>query len=766
MLNTHSNNKKVKSGSLLGQYLLIFFVTAFVPAIVACFSLFFSFRTLKEEIINSNQAATRLIQQSFDIKINELNNMMLYISEEPALTRYSLQNAPIRAIDTLNQLVSLQECLNDIIITSESDSTFYSSNGKIKETALIYHSFITDLIANNYSLQDWCEQLSTVTVPFFWPTNALDNTPKYLYLFSPASANFQYNSEASTRTAALLIYQEFIHDLFRSSQTIMEENVLLLNSNFEVLSFLAPQATTEDIRNICALLKHSPQAIQKGYLESEDHNLVFVSHSPETDLYYVRFLSKTIAYQSVYQTQTLTMVILVLAFIIGIFLIFWGTKRSYFPIRSLAEWIIDKQPEKSDVKNELVLFKQAYEDTFEKNVALSETMNLSMQGLINHLLTSLIQGNFTTREAFLNACNNLGIYLDKAFYCVCSILFEQSIEEDNESCYDFTQLIIIIKSALPDDVYLLVKDMLFSQKAILLFNSDCEDPFYYQGLIADIKKNLLEHAGLITSIGVGSLIDSYEQVGKSYLESVNALDYRMIYGKDCLITPDMYQSHLSESAYPTDDLKHLHAALLACDANSSLDSIHRMYKYIKSPGCSLQVAKYVCYDIFSALKKIPVLANMGYSSDLSQNLHITRLVNFDTIDDFFLALIDIVKKTLCSTEFHLDENSSDIGQQMVQYIHAHCFHYDSQINTMAEHFHISPQHMRKLFKNHAGIGLSDYISQLKLEKCMQLLRETDMSMNEIVVEIGNTDVSGFMRFFKKNTNQTPGQYRKMYRENN
>ena len=49
---------------------------------------------------------------------------------------------------------------------------------------------------------------------------------------------------------------------------------------------------------------------------------------------------------------------------------------------------------------------------------------------------------------------------------------------------------------------------------------------------------------------------------------------------------------------------------------------------------------------------------------------------------------------------------------------------------------------------------------------MQLLRETDMSMNEIVVEIGNTDVSGFMRFFKKNTNQTPGQYRKMYRENN
>jgi len=765
MLKNTNTKKKIKSGSLFGQYLLVFFVTAFVPATVACFSLFFSFRTIKEEIMNSNQAATRLIQQSLDIKINELNNMMLYISSEPTLTRYALENDPLGAIDTLNQLVSLQECLNDIILASENDTAVYSSNGKIRKNALVYHNFITDLIAHNYSLQEWSAQLNTVTKPFYWPTNALDNTPKYLYWFSPVSANFQYNSGASTRTAALLIYQDFIHDLFRSSQTTMEENVLLLNSDFEVLSFLAPQATTEDIRNICTLLKHFPQSVQRGYLESEDHNLIFVSRSPETDLYYVRFLSKAIAYQSVYQTQTMTIFILVFALIIGIFLIFWGTKRSYFPIRTLADWILDKQPEKSGVKNELALFKQAYEDTFEKNAALSETMNLSMQGLINHLVTSLIQGNFSTHEAFLNACNNLSIHLDKPYYCVCNILFEQSIEENNESNYDFTQLIVIIKSALPDDVFLLVKDMLFSQKAILLFNSASNDPTFYRGLIADIKKNLLEHAGLITSIGVGSIMDSYELVGKSYLESVNALDYRMIYGKDCLITPDMYQSHLSEVTYPTDDLKYLDASLLACDAASALDSIHRMYKFTKSPGCSLQVAKYVCYDIFSALKKIPVFANMGYTSNLSQNLHITRLVDFDTIDDFFVSLTDIVKKTLCSTELRNEETSSDIGQQMVQYIHEHCFHYDFQINTMAEHFRISPQHMRKLFKSHTGIGLSDYISQLKLEKCMQLLRETDMSMNEIVVEIGNTDVSGFMRFFKKNTNQTPGQYRKMHHKN-
>lgn len=140
------------------------------------------------------------------------------------------------------------------------------------------------------------------------------------------------------------------------------------------------------------------------------------------------------------------------------------------------------------------------------------------------------------------------------------------------------------------------------------------------------------------------------------------------------------------------------------------------------------------------------------------------MINFDTIDDFFQNLFNIVQCFIDSTAQPSEDTATNIDQQLVHYINEHCFEYDFQIQTMADHFGISPQHMRKLFKNSMHIGLSDYISKLKLEKCMQLLRETDMNMNEIVVEIGNTDVSGFIRFFKKNTNMTPGEYRKCHQK--
>ena len=71
--------------------------------------------------------------------------------------------------------------------------------------------------------------------------------------------------------------------------------------------------------------------------------------------------------------------------------------------------------------------------------------------------------------------------------------------------------------------------------------------------------------------------------------------------------------------------------------------------------------------------------------------------------------------------------------------------------------------MRKIFREYTGIGISDYVTNIKMEKAMQLLRETDTNVQEIVTAIGNTDASAFIRLFKKKTGMTPGQYRKANR---
>ena len=90
---------KVSNISLFKQYLLLFFIIAFIPVFISCTSFYFSYRALKNEVIHSNQASTRLIQQSLDSKIKELDKIIQIIKKDSTLTRYALKKSSFQAVE-------------------------------------------------------------------------------------------------------------------------------------------------------------------------------------------------------------------------------------------------------------------------------------------------------------------------------------------------------------------------------------------------------------------------------------------------------------------------------------------------------------------------------------------------------------------------------------------------------------------------------------------------------------------------------------------
>jgi AraC-like DNA-binding protein len=304
--------------------------------------------------------------------------------------------------------------------------------------------------------------------------------------------------------------------------------------------------------------------------------------------------------------------------------------------------------------------------------------------------------------------------------------------------------------------------MLLDRKIILVLCSDTDDTDLYCQVMTDLKNRILEQENLLTSIGMGSFYDSFDMVGKSYLDSVNALDYRMVYGKDCLITPDIYNNNtpgISDS-YPSADLELLDASLASQNAEMAGTVISRINANIKLKSYSLHISKYICYDIFSIFRKYADFSDLGNGCTISQILDITSLVSYDTVDDFFSGLQDLIQTKFQPAPAPRPLSQGHIGQQLLEYTDSHCLSCDFQIKNMAEHFDITPQYMRKLFKNHTGLNISEYVSTKRLERAMELLAGTDMPLQDIVVEIGNSDISGFVRFFKQKTGLTPGQYRK------
>ena len=68
----------------------------------------------------------------------------------------------------------------------------------------------------------------------------------------------------------------------------------------------------------------------------------------------------------------------------------------------------------------------------------------------------------------------------------------------------------------------------------------------------------------------------------------------------------------------------------------------------------------------------------------------------------------------------------------------------------------------KLFKTHTGQTFNNYVNQIRIEKSTQLLRETQISIIDISLEVGFNNPGYFTLTFKKFVNMTPRAYRVQY----
>ncbi len=114
-------------------------------------------------------------------------------------------------------------------------------------------------------------------------------------------------------------------------------------------------------------------------------------------------------------------------------------------------------------------------------------------------------------------------------------------------------------------------------------------------------------------------------------------------------------------------------------------------------------------------------------------------------------------------EFHYGE--TDVRQRIAESVEFMKGHLREPLNvaTLAALVNLSRSHYTTLFRRVMGYAPQSYLNHLRMQRAVQLLNTTELSVKQIGDQLGFSDQFYFSRAFKRMHNHSPSEHRRLYR---
>lgn len=126
-------------------------------------------------------------------------------------------------------------------------------------------------------------------------------------------------------------------------------------------------------------------------------------------------------------------------------------------------------------------------------------------------------------------------------------------------------------------------------------------------------------------------------------------------------------------------------------------------------------------------------------------------------------VIELIVKIFRRMDVKMDNapsmHKSKIIDAALAYLHEN-YSMHISVSDLAAHMFLSRDYFSKLFRSTAGMTVTAFLKQLRINEACRLLLESDQSVAEIARYCGFHDMKHFYSAFRSQTGKTPGEYRR------
>lgn len=137
--------------------------------------------------------------------------------------------------------------------------------------------------------------------------------------------------------------------------------------------------------------------------------------------------------------------------------------------------------------------------------------------------------------------------------------------------------------------------------------------------------------------------------------------------------------------------------------------------------------------------------------------YLVKPLSFEDLNDTLQNAVKRLESEIAETQ-----SFDDITSKAIKYIKANIQNENLSRTEISNYLGITPQHFSAVFKKQTGRSFISYVTELKINYAIELLKDPFYRIYEIRNMCGFKDSNYFTTLFKKHTGYTPADYRRHF----
>lgn len=269
----------------------------------------------------------------------------------------------------------------------------------------------------------------------------------------------------------------------------------------------------------------------------------------------------------------------------------------------------------------------------------------------------------------------------------------------------------------------------------------------------DCKKIL----DITITIGVGEECFSLTALNESYREAKEAIGYRAIIGDGSAIyIKDVEPIQKEYLKFSEQDEGELIYSLKFGNSTEIAQVVDTIILKLKKANVHVSQQQIYIISIMNSLMRMIQKYELNVGSDQDYFGMLSKLFTLEDVQQLLMKLCLAIHKNLNRDR---NDTTKNTIQEAKNFIFEHFDDSELSVEMVCSHLHLSEAYFSTLFKKEVGQSYINYLTELRLNKAMELLNKTEDKIYIIAQSVGYLEANYFSYVFKKKFGTSPSKYR-------